>query len=329
MTYKILFVERKPSEFVSIERAFAMIAEDLGDGFEAAFQQVPYGNSFIDTLRNLLFFHPDDADIYHITGHIYYIALLFPRKNTVLSIMDVRFLYGASGLRGWLLKKLYLDWPVGRMRFVTAISEETRREIIRHTGCEENKVVALDLPLVITTDKREAKAFNAERPVILQVGTMENKNIPNLARALRDLCCELRVIGRLTEEQTAVLKENEIEFSNAFDLTDDEIRDEYRHCDIVSFVSLYEGFGLPIIEAQAMRKPVITSNVSPMPETAGNAAYLADPLDPASISEGIEKIINDSTFRDALIDAGLGNIKRFAPATVAAKYEELYKRILG
>ena len=119
-------MERKPSEFVSIEKAFREIAGALSDDFEVGFQQVTYGNHFSDALRNLLFFRKMKADVYHLTGHIHYIALLFARADTVLSIMDVRFLYNATGLRYWLLKKLYLDWPIRKLDFVTAISEQTK-----------------------------------------------------------------------------------------------------------------------------------------------------------------------------------------------------------
>ena len=77
-----------------------------------------------------------------------------------------------------------------------------------------------------------------------------------------------------------------------------------------------------------MRKPVITSNLSPMIETSGSAAYLADPFDPNSIREGIEKIISDKEYREGLVRNGLENVKRFEPAAVAKQYEEYYKRIL-
>ncbi len=329
MRHKILFVERKSFESVSIERAFRQIAANLSDDFEAEFQQLPYGNRFWDTLRNLFFFRKNKADIYHITGHIHYIALLFSPKNTVLSIMDVRFLYIKHGLRRWLLKKLYLDWPLKKLKFVTAISRKTRDEIVKYNGCDTAKVTVLDLPLVIYPATRSVKGFDQLKPVILQVGTMENKNIPNLAKALSGINCKLRIIGKLTPAQIAILNENEIDFDYAFDLTGEQLVSEYEAADMVAFCSIYEGFGLPIIEAQAMRKPVITSNVSPMNEVAGDAAYLADPNIPQSIREGVLKMIGDQIYREKLVEAGLINIRRFDPALVVKKYEEIYRKMLS
>jgi glycosyltransferase involved in cell wall biosynthesis len=242
--------------------------------------------------------------------------------------MDVRFMYREPGLRRWLLKKLYLDWPVNRLRYITAISEETKREIVKYTSCDPAKVTVLDLPLPVEIDKSEPPQFNAEKPTILQVGTMENKNIPNLARALSGLTCRLRLIGKMTDAQHTVLTENDVEYENAFDLSEEQLRDEYRNADIAAFCSTYEGFGLPIIEAQSMRKPVITSNVSPMPETSGGAAYLADPQVPDSIRAGIVKIIEDPQYRERLIADGLENVRRFAPTVVAKQYDEYYRSIL-
>jgi glycosyltransferase involved in cell wall biosynthesis len=132
----------------------------------------------------------------------------------------------------------------------------------------------------------------------------------------------------MTDEQIEVLKENEVDYKNAFNLDDSQMQTEYERADIVSFCSLHEGFGLPIIEGQIMGRPVITSNRSPMIETSGGAAYLADPEDPASIRAGIEKIIGDAAYREELISLGIENIKRYEPNAIAGEYEKLYNLIL-
>ncbi|MEJ7846705.1 MAG: glycosyltransferase [Pyrinomonadaceae bacterium] len=328
MKIKVLYVERKAHEFVSIEKAFRQVAACVSDRFETGFQQLPYGFSFVDTIKNLLLFKKQKADIYHITGHVHYISLLFSPRNTVLSIMDLRFLDAKSGVRRFLLKKLYLDLPVKRLCFITAISEQTRQEILLHTKCSEEKVRTLDLPLLDHLHSDVRIPFNHDKPRILQVGTMANKNVPNLVRALNGLACKLVIIGRIDDALTALLQENRIDFENKFDLSDAELRNEYEQADIVAYCSTYEGFGLPIIEAQSMRKPVITSDLSPMKETSGGAAVLIDPADFLSIREGIQKIIADAAFRTKLIEAGVGNIERFNPAAVASDYEALYSEML-
>ena len=328
MKTKVLYVERRAHEFVSIEKAFRQIAACISDKFETDFQQLPYDRRFTDTIRNLLFFRKRKADIYHITGHVHYISLLFSPRNTVLSIMDLRFLYIKPGIRRFLLKKLYLDLPVKKLDYITAISEQTKQEILLHTNCKPEKIRVLDLPLLEHIYVDQELHFNQEKPRILQIGTMQNKNIPNLAKALNGMTCKLVIIGRLDEGLLSVLLENEIDFENRFELDDNEVRKEYQQADLVAFCSTYEGFGLPIIEAQSMRKPIITSNLSPMIETSGGAAVLVDPNDFLDIRKGIKKVISDIGFRAKLIEGGLQNIARFRPQIVATAYEELYEEML-
>jgi glycosyltransferase involved in cell wall biosynthesis len=99
--------------------------------------------------------------------------------------------------------------------------------------------------------------------------------------------------------------------------------------DIIALASSYEGFGMPILEGQAVGRPVITSNILSMPEVAGNAACLVDPYDPSSIRQGILKIIQDAAYRDELVRKGFANVKRFDPQVIALQYLDLYKKVAG
>jgi glycosyltransferase involved in cell wall biosynthesis len=301
----------------------------LSGDFESGFQQVPYGPKLVDTVRNLLFFRKQPADIYHITGHINYIALRFAPENTVLSMTDLRFLTAKSRLRRYFLKKLYLDMPVRRLKYITAISEQTKKEIIENTGCEPSKIRVLDNPLLYSFSSSPPRKLNEKRPVILQIGTMPNKNLPNLARALRGLSCTLRIIGDLSKEQLACLNENEVDFETVNELSDSEMIREYENADIVTYCSTYEGFGLPIIEAQAAGRAVISSDLSPMKETAGGGAELVDPYEVNSMRDGMLRLIKDEGHRENLIAKGLENIRRFEPAVVVKQYEALYREIVA
>ncbi|MFN2393256.1 MAG: glycosyltransferase, partial [Pyrinomonadaceae bacterium] len=93
-----------------------------------------------------------------------------------------------------------------------------------------------------------------------------------LAKALKGINCRLRIIGKLDEKLLSELKINKIDFTSVSGVNDNEIRNEYEKADIVTFCSTSEGFGLPIIEAQAMRTPVLTSNINPMKDVSGGAA---------------------------------------------------------
>jgi glycosyltransferase involved in cell wall biosynthesis len=98
---------------------------------------------------------------------------------------------------------------------------------------------------------------------------------------------------------------------------------------MVLFPSTYEGFGLPIIEAQQTGRPVITSNISPMKEVAGNAACLTDPFSVQSIREGVLKVIQDDDYRNTLVRNGFNNAQRYNPEKIANEYFLIYQRLMA
>ena len=102
---------------------------------------------------------------------------------------------------------------------------------------------------------------------------------------------------------------------------------EYVSSDILLFCSTYEGFGLPILEAQSVGRVVITSRIEPMAQITGDGGYLVDPLNYLSIREGILNVINNSSLRNNLINNGFENIKKYSASDITRRYLRLYKDI--
>ena len=171
------------------------------------------------------------------------------------------------------------------------------------------------------------KVFNAQHPRILQIGTVERKNLLRTIEALKDLRCHLRIIGNLNKRALQLLNEFHIEYSNASNLTHAEIIEEYRKADIVNFPSTFEGFGMPVIEGQATGRVVVTSNISPMKEVAGEGAYLVDPYSVESIREAYTAILGSPSLRDNLLRKGQENVKKYRAENIACQYLRVYAEI--
>jgi glycosyltransferase involved in cell wall biosynthesis len=262
----------------------------------------------------------------HITGDVNYLGIFLSAENTVNTILDCVHLNSSKGFKYWVFKKFWLEIPERRARFLTAISESTKREILRHHHCDPDKIRVI--PVAISPAfQYKPKEFNEDNPVILQIGTAPNKNIPLLIQAVKGLKCVLNIVGKKDESYEALLHENKIDYVYESNLTNEEILERYERCDIVALVSTYEGFGMPILEAQAVGRVVITSNVYSMPEVAGDSAVLVDPSKVEEIRDGILRLISDSEFRKDRIASGLENIKRFNADLIAHMYYDLYQEV--
>lgn len=323
---KVVLIYRQQRQGAySIEELFHTIASELGKQIEVV-EYVTGSRSrlLLDAwrLREL------NADIYHVTGDIHYIVTLLPSKKTILTVHDIcHYLNDLKGIKRWLYKWIWLILPIRSARVITAISRETGEGIRKHLGVTDKHIEVIE-NCHSAIFERATKPFAAECPVILQVGTSPNKNVSRLVEALKGLHCRLVLIGRIDDELKQKLIESGVVYENYAGVTHEELNKQYVKCDVVSFVSLDEGFGVPIIEAQAVGRPLITSNISPLREVAGDGACLIDPFDVSQIREGMQRIVEDPFYRNHLIESGLHNVSRYSPARISSHYLALYKRMM-
>lgn len=248
------------------------------------------------------------------------------KDKVVLTVLDCGMMLRKKGLAKKIIKWLYFSVPVSRAKFITAISEETKKEIIEITRCDPDKIKVI--PVAVSPIYQPyPKEFNTIKPSILHIGTGSNKNIFRLIEALNGIDCHLTIIGKLSPEHLEALKLNNIDYSNEYNIPNERLLEKYIECDILSFVSTFEGFGMPIIEANSVERVVITSNISSMPEVAGKSACLVDPYNVEEIRKAFLKVIRDPEYREHLVQKGRINKLRFNPDTIAEMYYDIYSKV--
>jgi glycosyltransferase involved in cell wall biosynthesis len=321
------FMRRPRPNVFSIERLY----EDVRASMPADCQVKVWTCSNWSTglwprLKDIWHASRNQNDVNHVTGDVHFLTFLLQRDRTVLTVHDLVSLERLRGARRWALWLLWYWLPVRRSRIVVTISENTRRALLSAMRCDPGKIRVIHNSV---SDEFQPcpRPFSADAPRILQIGTKENKNLERVAAALDGVPCALSIVGPLTEGQVSLLRRHRIAFDNHVGLTRDALVRQYVEADMLVFASTYEGFGLPILEAQAVGRPVVTSNLSSMPEVAGGSACLIDPFEVDSIRAGITRVINDAAYRDELVKSGARNVERFRSAAVAEKYAAVYREI--
>jgi glycosyltransferase involved in cell wall biosynthesis len=316
-----------PPQNFSMERVFSAVRGALPPWVDCRLVVSRYqSRGLLARLYNIFEAMRKQQGINHVTGDISYLTVLLRKQNTLLTIHDCGSMHRLSGWRRAFFRLCWLWLPVRRAAVVSVISEQTKQELMRFTGCPAHKIRVIPDP-VAPEFRPSPRPFRQQMPHILQVGTGANKNVSRVAEALRDLTCELHIVGHLHEEDRRQLERCSVRYRESRDLTDEQMVAAYWDSDLVVFASTYEGFGLPIIEANAAGRVVITSDLGPMADVAGGAAALADPYDPASIRAAIRRVIEDAAYREDLIEKGFHNAARFAAGQIAAQYAALYSEM--
>lgn len=326
---KIVFFQRKPrpNKNFSLEILFDQIRANLPKNFDWKIEIAHfYSNGFFKRICIALEVIFKQGEINHVTGDINFQAIFLKKRKTILTILDIGILTQSNLITKKIIQFFWVRFPVYRAGYVTTISNASKFELLKYVNVDEKKIRVIYIP-VSKGMEYVPKSFNSIKPVILQIGTKENKNLIRLAQALKGINCKLDIVGELNKNQLIALTDNKIDFTNAVNISNEELKEKYQQADMLAFVSTYEGFGMPIVEAQIVGRPVITSNFLSMPEVAGDGACLVNPYNVEEIKNGIKKIITNKDFRESLIKNGRINAERFGVEKIANQYVDLYKEV--
>jgi glycosyltransferase involved in cell wall biosynthesis len=324
---RVVQVQRRsfPGHY-SMERVFAQIRDALPPGFDVELWVTSqYSKGVLPRARTALEARRHQGDVTHVTGDINYAAILLRHRRTLLTVHDTEFLERANGAKRFLYTWMWLRLPVWRAGLVTAPSEATRRDLLDLVRTDPARIRVVANP--VGDEFVAAPAPTARPPVVLLVGTRPNKNVHRAAAALSGLDCRVVVIGELDPGQRAAFADAGVDVDQRSGLTDEDLRRAYRDSDLLLFPSTKEGFGIPVLEAQATGRPVVTSDRSPLPEVSGGAACLVDPLDVDAIRAAVQRVLSDSDYRADLVRRGLENVRRYRVSTIAASYAALYEEL--
>ena len=252
------------------------------------------------------------CDVYLATNS--YLSVLFNRIPTVAIIYDLVTFEDGLGARreSLVVERLTLGAAVRRARGLICISQATREALIeRFPEARETSTVAL---LGIASGLGEPAPAELERlpaaGFVLAVGTLEpRKNLPRLVAAYTALTSReqtahpLVVVGAQgwqTGDTVTALDSLGDRCVRLGYVSDAALAELYRRCSVFAYPSLSEGFGLPVLEAMAAGAPVVTSNVSSLPEVGGDAVLYADPTSVSSIAAALKRLLEDAGLREEL-----------------------------
>lgn len=228
---------------------------------------------------------------------------------------------------------------------IHAISEQTKRDLMHYFFIPEGriKVIYQSVNPVFYERIDEAQKhqlrlkYQLPPQFILSVGTIEpRKNLMALLEGMvmSKIYIPLVVVGKMTEYQYKVQKFIEADLNRLqvlflTKINDAELSVLYQMAEVLAYPSVFEGFGLPVAEAQASGCPVITSNISSLPEAGGDAAMYINPESPAEIGSALETLLADNELRESLIVKGKANAERFRPKNFASQLKQLYNSLLN
>lgn len=326
-------------------------AEVLCDNFKSDIPSMPTNSQIMRVLWEHLYLPVAikklKIDVFHEPS---FIAPVFKKCPTVITIYDLAFLYYPKCFtrRNVMYFKAMLAGSINRADAIIAISENTKKDIINHFKVHPDKIKVIyggvDAFFRIVNNAEETsrvkRKFNITKEYILNVSLISpRKNLISLLKSFKKLRedknidCQLVIAGGKGWRYKDIFKmvrllelDNNIIFTDY--VSNEELLHLYNNAMLFAYPSLYEGFGLPILEAMACGCPVVSSSTSSIPEVCADAAMLVNPESIDDLTEAIYIMITEDSIKQVYKKKGLERIKYFLWEGTAQKTLSVYKKVI-
>ena len=334
----LLLCRRDDAEFIrGLGQRFHAITETSGQ------------YSFREQLTVPLSVGRSRVDLFHAPHYVVSPLMTCPYVVTIHDCIHLRFPQYLPNRAALVYAKAFMTMAAKRSRRVLTVSNASKDDILKYLRVPAAKVEViynalderLETPPTPEDIARVRERFQLTSPFILYTGNIKpHKNIDRLIEAYSMLRprgfedVKLLIIGDEISKYPNLRRlvhrfqlHKHVRFLGF--VPDETLAVLYQLASVFVFPSLYEGFGLPPLEAMAAGTPVVTSNVSSLPEVVGDAALLIDPMDAGAIADAVARVLGDDALRTSLVCRGRERVKAFSWQRSVARVREVYAELVG
>ncbi len=325
------------------------IVEELGENFRAVAEPSP-AYSIREQITIPMDLRRERVDLFHAPHYV--LPPLTPCRSivTIHDCIHLRFPQYLPNRLGYAYARSSLWIAAHRSARILTVSEASKRDILRYFRVPERKIAVIhnaiderfgEIPTAEETERVQER-YQLNEPFVLYAGNIKpHKNLERLIEAFFALRhrggfedVKLLIIGdeisKYATLRRAVHRYKLHKHVRFFGFVPDRtLAILYRLAKVFVFPSLYEGFGLPPLEAMASGTPVITSNVSSLPEVVGDAALLIDPYEPDALADAMGRVLTDTALQEDLRRRGYARVREFSWERSVARVREIYAEVLA
>jgi glycosyltransferase involved in cell wall biosynthesis len=345
---EISLLDKQNQYVIYINKECKNINFEVGHNFSIRVLNFEYSSVYLryfwEQLILPFYVFKDKIDLLHSLG---YVTPLFTTAKKVVSILDINYKGHSNNMsasKRFLLGTMVNLSAIFCSKIIT-ISEFSKKQIVKYTRAKNDKVIVTLLSGssdILTEERNQANSilqkYNIPNEYIIAFSSPSpHKNIERLIDAVKEILADrstlkMVLVGHQHKSENLIKR---IEKNNMLDkviftgfVPDEDIQPLLSNSKLFVFPSLYEGFGIPLLDAQACKVPVVSSNAGSLPEVGGDAVFYFDPENTIVMKEVISKVLEDDSIVDIIVKKGMENRKNFSWRQTAQQTLDVYKKVL-